>query len=81
MKAIKSVGQRFAGWLGLAEANQNVISLFDVKELYDAAYAEKARARVNVRTFRVLLEKAERLDAAYRVQMAAEQAVRFGKAA
>lgn len=81
MNALKQVGLRFADWLSWSQANQNAISIFDVKELYDAAYAEKAKARICLKTFRTLLEKAERLDAIYRAQMQAEQAARFGKAA
>lgn len=81
MNTLKQVGLRFADWLTWSQANQNVISIFDVKELYDAAYAEKAKARTCIRTFRALLEKAEKMDAIYRAQMQADQAARFGKAA
>ncbi|MEM8832987.1 MAG: hypothetical protein AAGB32_00455 [Pseudomonadota bacterium] len=49
--------------------NSPEISVFDVKELYDAAYAEKAKARVNLKKFRVLIEKAEQMDALYRAQL------------
>jgi len=59
--------------------NQAEISLFDVKELYDAAYAEKAKARVNLKKFRVLIEKAEKLDALYRTQLVQAKTIRFGE--
>ncbi|SMH30166.1 hypothetical protein [Mesorhizobium australicum] len=81
MNALKQVGLRFADWLSWSQANQNAISIFDVKELYDAAYAEKAKARICLKTFKALLEKAEKLDAIYRAQMQADQVARFGKAA
>jgi len=81
MKALKCVGLRFMALISGDEANQNRISLFDVKALYDAAYEEKARARACLRTFRSLLEKAEALDAAYRAQMQADHLVKYGKVA
>ena len=49
--------------------NQGEISLFDVKELYDAAYAEKAKIRINLKAFQVLLAQAETLEVAYRAQL------------
>ena len=61
--------------------NQAEISLFDVKELYDAAYAEKAKARVNLKKFRRLMEKATQLDLAYRAQLAQEKPFQYGRAA
>lgn len=81
MKAIKCVGQRLSILLFGVGANQNGISFIDVKRLYDAAYEEKARARACLRTFHALLKKAEKLDAAYRVQLAADHARLNGKAA
>lgn len=61
--------------------NQAEISLFDVKQLYDAAYAEKAKARVNLKKFRKLMEKATQLDLAYREQLATAQPFQYGRAA
>lgn len=81
MKALKCVGLRFMALISGDEANQNRISLFDVKALYDAAYEEKARARACLRTFRSLLEKAEALDTAYRAQLQADHLTKYGKAA
>lgn len=51
--------------------NDNVqeISFFDVKELYEAAYAEKAKIRVNLKKFQKLMEKATQMDEAYRAQL------------
>ena len=61
--------------------NRAEISLFDVKELYDAAYAEKAQARVNLKKFRKLMEKATQMDLAYRAQLRTAQAFNYRKAA
>jgi hypothetical protein len=81
MIALKEIGGK--AWKALHPRNDNrgEISLFDVKELYDAAYAEKAKARVNLKRFRALLDKATRLDSAYRKQIAQAGAIRFGRAA
>ena len=48
--------------------NQQEISLFDVKELYDAAYDPKLRAQGRFEEFHRLLAEAEALDDAYRMQ-------------
>ena len=61
--------------------NGQQISLFDVKELYDAAYEEKAKARVNLKRFKKLMEKATQLDVAYRAQLSTAQPFQYGKAA
>jgi len=61
--------------------NGQEISLFDVKELYDAAYDEKAKARVNLKKFKKLMEKATQLDEAYRAQLTTAQPFQYGKAA
>lgn len=61
--------------------NMAEISLFDVKELYDAAYEEKAKARVNLKRFKALMIKATQLDEAYRAQLGLAQAQRYGRAA
>ena len=57
--------------------NQGEISLFDVKELYDAAFAEKAKARVSLKRFKALMAKAEQMDVAYRTQLGLFQATRY----
>lgn len=81
MIALKKIGGR--AWRALQPKNDNrsEISLLDVKEVYDAAYAEKAKARVNLKRFRVLLDRAQRLDAAYREQLAQVRALRYGRVA
>lgn len=61
--------------------NNAEVSFFDVKELYEAAYAEKARVKVNLKRFKALLSKAERLDEVYRAQLGLAQATRYGRAA
>lgn len=81
MNTIKCVGQRFIGWFYGAEANQNEISIFDVKALYDAAYEAKDKARANLKEFKELLAQAETLDLAYRAQLTAQQMRLYGKAA
>ena len=57
------------------------ISIFDIKQLYDAAYAEKAKARVSVGQFRNLMAKAERLERRYRHQLEVQAIARLGRAA
>lgn len=81
MNSIKCVGQRFIALFSGDEANQNEISLFDVKSLYDAAYEEKAYARASLKRFKAKLKQAEALDAAYRAQLQTQQAQMYGKVA
>lgn len=81
MNSIKCVGRRFASWLTGTQANQNKISFFDVKALYDAAYEEKAKSRACLKTFKSLLAQAEILDLAYREQLKADQIRLYGRAA
>lgn len=76
MKTIKSLSGRM--WAMIvpahgAQANENEISFFDVKELYDAAYAEKASARASLSRFKALMAQAEALEAGYRAQLAARR--------
>lgn len=80
MKTILCVKSRLLALILGPEANQNGVSLFDVKALYDAAYEEKAKGRASIRTFRALLVKAETLDAAYRAQLIAQKHHLYGKA-
>lgn len=61
--------------------NQGDISFVDVKELYDEAYAEKAKARVNLKRFKALMQKAVQLDEAYRAQLGLAQQARYGEVA
>jgi hypothetical protein len=61
--------------------NQGEINLFNVKELYDAAYAEKAKAKVSLKRFKALINKAEQMDTAYRAQLGLFQATRYEEVA
>ena len=81
MIILKKIGGR--AWKAFRPQNDNKgeISLFDVKEYYDAAYAEKDKARVNIKRFLSLLEKATKLDAAYREQLSKANAARYERAA
>lgn len=60
--------------------NCQEINLFDVKELYDAAYDEKAKERIDLKVFQKLLDQAEHLDRAYRQQLALKMAEPFSYA-
>ena len=66
-------------WAG--NDNSGEISYFDVKELYDAAFAEKNKARVNLKKFKTLMTQAEKMDAAYRVQLGLGQSTQDYKRA
>ncbi len=57
------------------------IGFINVKQLYDAAFDEKAKARSNIKRFRRLYKKAEKLDLAYRAQLARKPALSYGRAA
>lgn len=57
------------------------VTFFDVKELYDAAYAEKEQERVNLKKFKKLMAKATLMDMAYRVQMTKVTPLKYKKAA
>lgn len=72
MKTIKFVSGRIMQLL--YPLNENEISFFDVKELYDAAYDEKAKADASLARFKALMEQAEALDLAYRAQLQAKKA-------
>ena len=71
----------FRAWLRGKPANDREISFFEVKDLYEAAYAEKAKARTHLKRFRALLAKAKQLDAVYRAQIAAQDALKHGRVA
>ncbi len=53
---------------------QAAVSLFDVKELYDLAYAEKAKGTEGVNAFKKILAEAVKLDLAYRRQLSKNSA-------
>ena len=61
--------------------NHGEISFVDVKELYDAAYAEKAKAKVSLKRFQKLMNEAGKLDHEYRLQLGLIQATRYEEAA
>lgn len=65
----------------LLKKENEEISFVDVKQLYDAAYAEKDKARVNLKKFKRLLTKAMRLDALYRAQLIKTEPFRYKEAA
>tara|TARA_B100000949_G_C14170447_1_gene403039 strand:- start:349 stop:594 length:246 start_codon:yes stop_codon:yes gene_type:complete len=67
----------------LKAKNDNVseISFFDVKELYDAAYAEKAKTSVNLHKFNVLMAQAVAMDEAYREQLKTIKPFKYREAA
>ena len=53
-----------------AETEKEVIlSLFDVKEIYDLAYAEKEKGAAGEEAFKKLLAEAVKMDLAYRRQL------------
>ena len=45
------------------------ITFFEVKELYNLAYEQKAQARIALRQYRRIEAKAKAMDAAYRTQL------------
>lgn len=51
------------------QEQQATLSLFDVKELYDLAYEEKAKGEAGEEAFKKILAEAVRLDLAYRRQL------------
>lgn len=61
--------------------NDAEITYFDVKELYEAAYAAKDKTEGDLGMFQALLSKAERLDQAYRAQLAVAQPFSYMQAA
>lgn len=69
MKIINVMGQAANKVFPAAQNEKSEISFVDVKALYDAAYAEKDKARCNLLAFRGLMRKAKRLEAAYLAQL------------
>lgn len=61
--------------------NQSEISFFDVKDLYERAYAYKAENATDVARFHLLMAKAQKMDNAYRNQLELKQSVRFSQKA
>lgn len=80
MKQLKTIGGRV--WGLFFPDNRNEVSYLDVKELYDAAYEEKAKARACLYTYKSLMQRAEMLEQVYRAQLASHKpAHQYGKAA
>ncbi len=61
--------------------NNTIISIFDVKELYDAAFAEQDQAIAHLARSNELMAEAVTLDARYRAQLAAAPAFSYRRAA
>lgn len=53
-----------------AVPQEHDVSIFDVKELYDLAYEEKAKGEAGKDAFKKILAEAVKLDLAYRRQLA-----------
>lgn len=65
---IRVVGRRITRMLTPKKTNQE-ITFFEVKELYNLAYEQKAQARNALRQFRQIEAKARAMDEAYRAQL------------
>jgi hypothetical protein len=81
MLGLKKIGNKAIKVLRAKNDNNGEISLFDVKELYDAAFAEKDKARVNLKKFKALMAKAEQLDVLYRAQLMQVQPFQYKEVA
>ncbi len=51
------------------KASKRDISFFDVKQLYNQAYEEKAKARNALRAYKKIENRAKAMDEAYRAQL------------
>ncbi len=78
MKILRRIGQGAFKVLRPKNDNQSEISLLDIKELYDRAYGEKAKAKRLIKTYKSLLGQAEKLDKAYRVQIKQGNPKKYG---
>ncbi len=58
-------------------ANKENISIFDVKELYDAAYEAQEYGAEGETMFQTLIAKAIKMDMAYRQQLAEDTNFRY----
>lgn len=60
-------------WIGrvfkIRAASAGAITFFEVKELYNLAYEQKAQARNALRRYRRIEARAHKLDEAYRAQL------------
>ncbi len=69
MWGLKQGIQRVLG----VKASKKDISFFDVKQLYNQAYEEKAKARNAIRQFKKIEKRAKAMDEAYRAQLGLER--------
>jgi hypothetical protein len=81
MWAVERVEDNTVKPLKAKNDNMSEISFFDVKELYDAAYAEKAKARVHLHKFNVLMAQAVAMEAAYLEQLKTIKPFKYREAA
>ncbi len=68
MGLFKKIGQGGFTPSMLKNDGTSDISLFDVKELYDIAYEDKAKARACLKLFKRRLAQAHKLNDAYQAQ-------------
>lgn len=81
MIAIKRFDSQNTETITAHNDNMAEISFFDVKELYEIAYAEKSPDGTSSPRFDLLLKRAEKMDAAYRAQLNLKTTMRYQKAA
>lgn len=80
MSKLKQAKSQFIKLFQTDISNQNRINLLDVKALYDAAYAEKDKARTSIKKFNARLQQAQTLDTLYRAQIESDLAGLYRKA-
>ncbi len=66
---IRVVGRKIGRIIKGLKGQTSEITFFEVKELYNAAYEQKAQARNALRQFKRIEAQARRMDAAYRAQL------------
>ncbi len=81
MYDLKQAGSRHAKSITPVNDGKREISFFDVKELYEIAYAEKGTIGKTSPRFELLMKRAEKLDAAYRTQLSLDTVTRYQEAA
>lgn len=81
MWGIQRIRSKAVKALNAKNDNFKEVTFFDVKELYDAAYAEKAKGRVSIKRFKKLMAKATLMDMAYRAQLSKAKPFQYKSAA
>ena len=81
MFGLKKLGNQKIKIMTAKNDNNAEISFFDVKEMYDAAYAEKEKGRVNMKRFQKLMAHATLLDMAYRAQLSKQKSFKYIRSA